>query len=627
MELRADNVGFGFGQFEILSQVSFSLTDHSRLGIVGINGAGKSTLLRMIAGELEPDTGSIYISRGPSVGMLHQNAGLSVENTIYNEMLTAFRDTLQLQQKMQQIEEQLTAGENSDLLAEYNTLQTAFEAADGYAIDTKIRMVLFGMQFYEEDFNKEIYKLSGGEKTRLALAKLLLTDPDILLLDEPTNHLDLKTLDWLEHYLKDYRGCIVAVSHDRYFLDEVATEILQLRNTKASLYVGNYTRYKLLAQEELLSKQRSYQKQQEEIAKLTDYIAKNKVRASTAKMAHSREKMLDRIEVMEKPTEERQQIWFRFPYDRDPYEVVLQVEDINVTVENRNLIEHMNLEVRRGDKCCIVGENGIGKSTFLKMLRGKIPARGGKIHWGGMTRVSYFEQEGNPFLPHQTVLEALHSKYPHMTELELRKHLATYEFVGEEIEKLVSELSGGELAKLKFANITLQKPNVLVLDEPTNHLDLYAKEQLQKCLKEYKGTVIMVSHDRYLLNDTADYIVELANKSATRFDGNFENYRQKALEEKQELAVEQRESVKQEKQTNYRATKEDRRAAAAARAALAKVEKQIEQLEQEQAQLEQYLSDVQFCSDYQQLSQAGQRLEEVKEQLDILMDQWEQLAE
>ena len=214
-----------------------------------------------------------------------------------------------------------------------------------------------------------------------------------------------------------------------------------------------------------------------------------------------------------------------------------------------------------------------------------------------------------------------------MTELELRKHLATYEFVGEEIEKLVSELSGGELAKLKFANITLQKPNVLVLDEPTNHLDLYAKEQLQKCLKEYKGTVIMVSHDRYLLNDTADYIVELANKSATRFDGNFENYRQKALEEKQELAVEQRESVKQEKQTNYRATKEDRRAAAAARAALAKVEKQIEQLEQEQAQLEQYLSDVQFCSDYQQLSQAGQRLEEVKEQLDILMDQWEQLAE
>ncbi|MBQ1234255.1 MAG: ABC-F family ATP-binding cassette domain-containing protein [Oscillospiraceae bacterium] len=626
MEIRVDHVSLGFGQFQVLKDISFSLNENSRLGIVGINGAGKSTLLKIITGELQPDNGDVFISQGTTVGMLRQNAGLNVEKTVYAEMRTAFADLLSAKEEMDMIAKQLEFESSETLLARYNELNAMFEAGEGYQIDTKIKTVLYGMGFFDSDFDKEIAVLSGGEKTRLALAKLLLFNPQVLLLDEPTNHLDLKTLAWLEEYLKNYRGCIVAVSHDRYFLDSVVNQIYALRDCKGKMYSGGYTKYRQLLEQELLTQRREYERQQEEIEKLEDYIARNKVRASTAKMAHSRERMLERIEVMERPTEERQEIYFRFPYDRDPYEVVLDVEGLQVAVEGKNLIDDVNLTVRRGEKCCIVGQNGAGKSTFLKMVLGKNKIKKGRLKIGGMTKISYYEQEGNPFSKDETVLLAIHNKYPHFTELQVRNHLASFEFVGDDIYKKVSELSGGELAKLKFANITLERPNVLVLDEPTNHLDLNAKEKLQQALKEYTGTVIMVSHDRDLLNDIADYIVEMSDHAARRFEGNFESYKEKTKRDAEAAAELVREQNRESKApTAY--GKEARKAAAARRQKLGSLERQIEQLEEEAMELQAVLESEEAQSDYALLVQTTNRLEEIKQLEDMLMEQWAALEE
>jgi len=627
MEIRVDHVSLSFGQFQVLKDISFTLNERSRLGIVGINGAGKSTLLKIITGELLPDAGDVFITHGTTVGMLRQNAGLNVEKTVYAEMRTAFQDLLDCKAEMDMIAKQLEFESDDTLLLRYNELNAAFEAGEGYQIDTKIKTVLYGMGFFDADFDKEIAVLSGGEKTRLALAKLLLSNPQVLLLDEPTNHLDLKTLAWLEEYLKNYRGCIVAVSHDRYFLDTVVDQIYALRDCKGKLYSGGYSKYRELLSQELLTQTREYERQQEEIEKLTDYINRNKVRASTAKMAHSRERMLERMEIIDRPTEERQEIYFRFPYDRDPYEVVLDVEDLDVIVEHKTLIKDIDLTVRRGEKCCIVGQNGAGKSTFLKMVLGLVKHHKGRLKIGGMTKISYYEQEGNPFHKDETVLLAIHNKYPHFTELQVRNHLAGFEFVGDDIYKKVGELSGGELAKLKFANITLQKPNVLVLDEPTNHLDLNAKERLQQALKEYTGTIIMVSHDRYLLNDIADYIVEMSDMSAKRFEGNFEAYKEKTKKDAEAEAQQQKEQNREVKTAPTAYGKEARKAAAARRQKLSALEKQIEALESESEQLQQTLQSEQAQSDYALLLETTNRLEEVKIQIDDLMEQWASLEE
>ncbi len=638
MEIKCNGVSLSFGQFPVLQEVDFTLSETSRVGIVGQNGAGKSTLLKLLTGELVPDSGDIFITRGASLGFLKQNSGLQAANTVYAEMQTVFAELLQTGRELEQLERQMAdtdpdGAQYAELAARYAQRTAAFEAGSGYDIDYRIRTVLFGMGFFEADFDKEIAKLSGGEKTRLALAKLLLGAPDVLLLDEPTNHLDLKTLFWLENYLQSYRGCIVVVSHDRYFLDAVVTEMLEVSRHRVRHYRGNYTQYKQQKEAETLTQQRAYEKQQKVIEKYQDYIDRNLVRASTSKMAKSRRKALDKIERVERPVEERQEIHFSFPFDRPPYEKVLTATGVDVEVEGKVLITGVDLTVKRGEKVCIVGENGAGKSTFLKEVLGLLPCKRGKIALGGFVKLGYFEQEQNPFYPQETVLAALHNKYPQMTELALRSHLARYGFVGEEIYKQVSELSGGELAKLKFANLSFQRPNFLVLDEPTNHLDVYTKEALQQALKEYEGTILMVSHDRYLLGDIADYIVELSRADGAQVtQGGFAAYRDKMLAggaQTLQKARPKEDGGADESRgaASYRSSKQARRDAAQRRAKLAAAERDIEACERQIAALEEQLQQPEVQTNYQQLAELTTQLEQQKQLLEQHMEQWAELAE
>lgn len=631
MEIKCNDLSLSFGQFPILQGVNFTLTDTSRVGIIGQNGAGKSTLLKLITGELTPDAGELFITRGTSIGFLKQNSGLSAERTIFEEMRSVFSRLLFCQEQMAKLQRQMAAvdpagADYARMAADYAALNTEFEAGDGYTIDYRIRTVLFGMGFGEEDFPKEIYKMSGGEKTRLALAKLLLLGPQVLLLDEPTNHLDFTTLLWLENYLKGYKGCVVVVSHDRYFLDTTVTEILEVSRHRVKSYKGNYSRYKQLKEEELYAGSRAYEKQQKVIEKYEDYIQKNLVRASTSKMAKSRRKALEKMEVLEKPTEEKAVVRFTFPFDRPPFENVFSVKGVDVCVEGKALIRDVSFTVKRGEKACIVGENGAGKSTFLKQVLGMLPTLRGRIQTGGFVKIGYFEQEQNPFHPGETVLDALYNKYPGMTELELRSHLAAFAFTGEEIEKRVGELSGGELAKLKFANLSLQRPNVLVLDEPSNHLDLFAKEELQKALKAYEGTILMVSHDRYLLNDTADYIIEMSRSGVEITPGNFEAYRAKleAREAASQAQEQEKKPAPKQEAGSYR-SKEERRRAAQRREALSRVERAIEACEAEMAAQQAALADPDVQSDYQRLADITAALEALQSKLDGLMEEWETL--
>ncbi len=624
MLIQIEDLHKNFGALEVLKNIHFKIEDNDKIGLIGVNGAGKTTLLNILTGEMDYDGGLVTRKNGITIGYLKQNSGLDSSRTILEEMKTVFSDLLYMQQELKrvydaiaQVQDQNTA-EYKELSARLAKLQTGFEQREGYQIEVKINTVLTGMGFQEKDRNTVISTLSGGEKTRLALCKILLEAPDLLVLDEPTNHLDFKALTWLEEYLKSYKGALVMVSHDRYFLDALVTEICELRKNELIRYPGNYTKYKLLKQERLEFLEKEYQKQQQEIASLQDYIAKNKVRASTAKSAHSRERMLEHMELIEKPDDYDKTAKIRFDYDYEPVKDVLQVEDLRLTVgDGIVLSEHINFKVFRGDKIAFIGANGVGKSTLLKAILGKHPYKEGKISIGRNVRLSYFEQENDELDMEKCPFEELHDRYPQMFEQTIRTALGCVLLTGDNVFKKIKSLSGGEKAKLKFAAMVLKKGNVLVLDEPTNHLDLNTKEIIDQALQAYQGTILMVSHDRYLLKNVPTHIVEMTGSDMFFYQGKYETY----LQKKREIIPEKK-AVPKKTDTAYFRSKEERANEVKRKNQLKKTESAIAKLEEEIVILEAEINSGEVASDYAVLTEKCNRMEECKNQLNQLYEDW-----
>lgn len=628
----------------LLKDINFTVEDREAVGLIGINGCGKSTLLNIITGSEGYDKtpeglGSVNIAGKASIGFLRQNSGLNSELTIGEEMKNAFAPLLETLDKMKVLEKKMADGGDIDSIShEYAELSSYFEARDGYRIDVKIKQVLNGMGFGSTPTDRVISTLSGGEKTRLALAKLLLEEPNLLILDEPTNHLDFETLMWLEDYLKGYKGAIIIVSHDRYFLNKVCTRICEIEQGRLTSYRGDYSSY--LVQKKMNSERqlKEYEAQQKEIAKLEDYVAKNLVRASTSKMAKSRQHMLDRIERIDKPLMYSKPPKIKLEYDIEPTKDIVRVVDCPLVVgdgaDKKELIKSLTMNVRRGEHVAIIGANGIGKTSILKLIQGIIPHEGGNISWGGNVKISYFEQEHAILDPHKTVLEEIMDRYPRLSEQQARSVLGAVLLTGENVFKPISVLSGGERAKLCFAIMALNRGNVLVLDEPTNHLDLSTKEVLEDALAEFGGTIILVSHDRYLLNKVASRIIEIKHDEANSYEGNFDAYseamnaaRQLKMQSEAEIKrAEEEKAYKENKARQYR-SKEQRAADAQKRNRIRELEKEIEDTEVLIFELENAISDPEIASDYSKMSEKCKELEEAKTALDQKMDEWAELSD
>lgn len=644
MLLNVEHLYKYFNGQALLKDINFTVEDREAVGLIGINGCGKSTLLNIITGREGYDKtpeglGSVNIAGKASIGFLRQNSGLNSELTIGEEMKNAFAPLLETLDKMKVLEKKMADGGDIDSIShEYAELSSYFEARDGYRIDVKIKQVLNGMGFGSTPTDRVISTLSGGEKTRLALAKLLLEEPKLLILDEPTNHLDFETLMWLEDYLKGYKGAIIIVSHDRYFLNKVCTRICEIEQGRLTSYRGDYSSY--LVQKKMNSERqlKEYEAQQKEIAKLEDYVAKNLVRASTSKMAKSRQHMLDRIERIDKPLMYSKPPKIKLEYDIEPTKDIVRVVDCPLVVgegaDKKELIKSLTMNVRRGEHVAIIGANGIGKTSILKLIQGIIPHEGGNISWGGNVKISYFEQEHAILDPHKTVLEEIMDRYPRLSEQQARSVLGAVLLTGENVFKPISVLSGGERAKLCFAIMALNRGNVLVLDEPTNHLDLSTKEVLEDALAEFGGTIILVSHDRYLLNKVASRIIEIKHDEVNSYEGNFDAYseavnaaRQLKMQSEAEIKrAEEEKAYKENKARQYR-SKEQRAADAQKRNRIRELEKEIEDTEVLIFELENAISDPEIASDYSKMSEKCKELEEAKTALDQKMDEWAELSD
>lgn len=644
MLLNVEHLYKYFNGQALLKDINFTVEDREAVGLIGINGCGKSTLLNIITGSEGYDKtpeglGSVNIAGKASIGFLRQNSGLNSELTIGEEMKNAFAPLLETLDKMKVLEKKMADGGDIDSIShEYAELSSYFEARDGYRIDVKIKQVLNGMGFGSTPTDRVISTLSGGEKTRLALAKLLLEEPNLLILDEPTNHLDFETLMWLEDYLKGYKGAIIIVSHDRYFLNKVCTRICEIEQGRLTSYRGDYSSY--LVQKKMNSERqlKEYEAQQKEIAKLEDYVAKNLVRASTSKMAKSRQHMLDRIERIDKPLMYSKPPKIKLEYDIEPTKDIVRVVDCPLVVgegaDKKELIKSLTMNVRRGEHVAIIGANGIGKTSILKLIQGIIPHEGGNISWGGNVKISYFEQEHAILNPHKTVLEEIMDRYPRLSEQQARSVLGAVLLTGENVFKPISVLSGGERAKLCFAIMALNRGNVLVLDEPTNHLDLSTKEVLEDALAEFGGTIILVSHDRYLLNKVASRIIEIKHDEVNSYEGNFDAYseavnaaRQLKMQSEAEIKrAEEEKAYKENKARQYR-SKEQRAADAQKRNRIRELEKEIEDTEVLIFELENAISDPEIASDYSKMSEKCKELEEAKTALDQKMDEWAELSD
>lgn len=644
MLLNVEHLYKYFNGQALLKDINFTVEDREAVGLIGINGCGKSTLLNIITGSEGYDKtpeglGSVNIAGKASIGFLRQNSGLNSELTIGEEMKNAFAPLLETLDKMKFLEKKMAdSGDIDSISHEYAELSSYFEARDGYRIDVKIKQVLNGMGFGSTPTDRVISTLSGGEKTRLALAKLLLEEPNLLILDEPTNHLDFETLMWLEDYLKGYKGAIIIVSHDRYFLNKVCTRICEIEQGRLTSYRGDYSSY--LVQKKMNSERqlKEYEAQQKEIAKLEDYVAKNLVRASTSKMAKSRQHMLDRIERIDKPLMYSKPPKIKLEYDIEPTKDIVRVVDCPLVVgegaDKKELIKSLTMNVRRGEHVAIIGANGIGKTSILKLIQGIIPHEGGNISWGGNVKISYFEQEHAILDPHKTVLEEIMDRYPRLSEQQARSVLGAVLLTGENVFKPISVLSGGERAKLCFAIMALNRGNVLVLDEPTNHLDLSTKEVLEDALAEFGGTIILVSHDRYLLNKVASRIIEIKHDEVNSYEGNFDAYseavnaaRQLKMQSEAEIKrAEEEKAYKENKARQYR-SKEQRAADAQKRNRIRELEKEIEDTEVLIFELENAISDPEIASDYSKISEKCKELEEAKTALDQKMDEWAELSD
>lgn len=651
MILSLENVSKIYNGNTVLDNVALTIEDNDRIGLVGINGCGKSTLLNIITGKEEPETqpepnvAKVAVTKSASVGFLAQNTGLDRSSTIIEEMTSVFSALLRTADELHELEEKMASPDAhndeakfKEISEEYARKTAFFESNDGYLINVKINKVLNGMGFSPETYDRIISTLSGGEKTRLALAKLLLESPNLLILDEPTNHLDFNTIMWLEDYLKDYKGALLIVSHDRYFLDKLTTSICEIERGRLKRYKGNYSAYAVQKEADVTRQLKEYEAQQAEIAKLQDFVDRNLVRASTSNMAKSRIKKLEAMELIEKPVTNEKSAKIRFEYDIVPPQDLLTVKNIDISVgegaDRTTLVDSLSFDIKRGEKLAIIGSNGIGKSSLLKIIQNKLPHSHGLIEWTKNVKISYFDQENSQLNFNNTVMEEVHSRYRTMTDQSIRTLLGSVRMVGENVFKPINVISGGERAKLCFAIMMLERGNVLILDEPTNHLDISTKEVLEKALCEFDGTIIFVSHDRYLLNKLSTRILEITENSVESFNGGFDDYMEKRREKQlaaekiieETKAAQTKQNAAEKNVKSYR-SKEQRAADAKKRNRIRELEKEIEKLELEMNQLQEEMASPEACADYQIMQEKCALFEEKKKLSADYSDEWLMLSE
>ena len=609
-----ENVTFGYAGVPVVENVSFTLHEKERVGFLGGNGEGKTTILKLLTGALAPDAGSIVRKRDLTLGYLEQTGGFTADCTVYGAMEEVFEEDRRLLERLKETELAMAHADEAEmriLSARHESLTKRIAARDSYHTDVRIRTVLGGMGF-EGMYAQNVATMSGGERTKLKLCRLLLEEPELLVLDEPTNHLDMSTLFWLEDYLSSYKGALLIVSHDRYFLDRLTSRTLELENGKLTSYKGSYSRYKVLREEERKAEERAYEKQQEEIRKLRTYVEKNIVRATTASSAQSRVKQLEKMEVLERPRAPKRQPVFRFTYDDTPYERILSAEHFDLTVEGKTLLKDASFTLMRGQKCAILGDNGTGKTTLLKFLLSADP----RVTRARFARIAYYDQENARLDPSERVLDAFWGVYRSMSRTDAQSLLARTGLAAEDMEKKVGELSGGLKAKLALALLQAERGNVLVLDEPTNHLDLPARESLEAALAAFDGTVLFVSHDRRFIEAIADRIVYLENASLTDFAGNYADF----IARRRAAPVPTPEKAPKEQRTAGYRSREERAKEAQRRSRVKEIETRLAAIEAEQAALTEELG---ACGrDFRRAQETTERLAALSEESEALYEEY-----
>ncbi|MBE6172795.1 MAG: ABC-F family ATP-binding cassette domain-containing protein [Enterococcus faecium] len=633
--LQANQIARHFGAEILFENIHLEIQTGARIALVGRNGAGKSTLLKIIAGIEAPDVGNIAKNKTATLGYLAQDTGLDSTETVWNEMLKAFEEVRLMEQRMRDLEVFISEGTPDtpayqSFLKEYDKLQHDFSDKNGYSYENEIRSVLHGFKFDPSFYEQRIDTLSGGQKTRLALARMLLQHPDILILDEPTNHLDIETLAWLENYLQSYTGALLIVSHDRYFLDKVATEVYELSRKKMRHYKGNYSKYLDMKAEQLASDWKAYEKQQTEINKLEDFVARNLVRASTTKRAQSRRKALEKMERLDRPQGDEKQAHFLFNVANPSGNVVLQVEDAAIGYDGTVLSEPINLDIRRQEAIALVGPNGIGKSTLLKSIIQQLPFIRGKETLGTNVSIGYYDQGQAELHTNKTILAELWDEHPTVPEKDIRSILGAFLFSGEDVEKTIPLLSGGEKARVALAKLAMNQENFLILDEPTNHLDIDNKEVLENALIDYEGTLLFVSHDRYFINRIATKVIELSENGSKVYLGDYDYYLEKKKEEEEIaelLAAEQPEiSTTSTNKSTYFQSKEQQKMMRSLQRKITQIEEDMAQLEETVAALEQQMVSPAVLDDHVKLNELNQALDEAHQQQEEKLTEWENLS-
>ncbi len=636
MILSCNNIDKTFVDNHVLKNASFHIEDFEKAAIVGINGAGKTTLLKIITGLLPADTGLVTFAKGKSYGYLAQHQAVDSENTIFDELLTVKRDVLALETSMRQAELEMKSAQGAELellLKKYADLTHHFESINGYAYKSEVTGILKGLGFDETDFSKKIATLSGGQKTRIALGKLLLQKPDLIMLDEPTNHLDLNSIAWLETYLLNYKGAVVIVSHDRYFLDKIATKIIEIDQGVVTSFPGNYSAYALQKQQLRTEKMNAYLNQQREIRHQEAVIEKLRQfnREKSIKRAESREKLLDKIERLEKPTEARTDMKLMLTPHKVSGNDVMQVTDLSKHFDGQPpLFENVSFEIKRGEHVAIIGDNGTGKTTLLKIINELIPADAGTIKLGANVEIGYYDQEHHVLHMEKTLFEEISDDYPYLTNTEIRNTLAAFLFTGEDVFQKIGTLSGGERGRVSLAKLMLSEANFLILDEPTNHLDIVSKEILETALNAYEGTILYVSHDRYFINKTASRILDLTHQTFVNYIGNYDYYLEKKDVQTSsfeipsssipaQMPTAQKLDWKQQKETQALARKKEND--------LKKCEEKIEQLEQKSAALDDEIAKPENATNAVKLQTLSKEKADLVAELEMLYAKWEELSE
>ena len=638
MILACQNISKAFGTTEIIKNASFHIEEREKAALVGINGAGKSTLLKIIIGEMRADEGEVILSKGKTMGYLAQHQDLTGHLSIYQEVLTAKQNLIDMEERLRQMESDMktkSGAELDELLSTYTRLSHTFELENGYAYRSEVVGVLKGLGFSESDFEKQVDSLSGGQKTRVALGKLLLTKPDIILLDEPTNHLDMDSISWLETYLLNYSGAVLIVSHDRYFLDRVVTKVVEVDNKKVTTFEGNYTAY---SQKKAMLREAAYHawvNQQQEIHHQEEVIAKLKSfnREKSIKRAESREKMLNKIQRIDKPIEVQSQMRLSLEPRVVSGNDVLTVEDLAKSFPQQKLFSNISFQIKRGERVALIGNNGTGKTTMLKILNGLLDADTGSFSLGAKVQIGYYDQEHHVLHAEKTIFEEISDTYPTLTETQIRNMLAAFLFTGDDVFKVISSLSGGERGRVSLAKLMLSEANFLILDEPTNHLDIASKEILEEALNSYTGTVLYVSHDRYFINQTATRILDLTNQSVVNYIGDYDYYLEKKeeLTEKyaptaQEATEEVNEETPSEGKLTWQQQKEEQARKRKQENELKKVEKRIEELETRDKEIDDTLVLPDVCTNVGRCAELSREKDKIQAELEELYEKWEELA-